>query len=213
MRNAIIFDLDGTLWDAAGCAVDIWNRVLKKYHAVNFPITQDKVSALMGKTMEEIGTIVLPDLPETKRQQALDDFSREEVRYLTENGAIPYTGMEETIEALSKKYDLYIVSNCQDGYVQAFLYAHQLEPFFKDIEMSGRTGLEKGENIKKIMERNHIQSAVYVGDTAGDEKAAGYAQIPFIWAKYGFGKAVHPADSIDNITELQEKITKLSLFV
>ena len=27
-RTAIIFNLEGTLWDATGCSVDIWNRVL-----------------------------------------------------------------------------------------------------------------------------------------------------------------------------------------
>lgn len=31
--------------------------------------------------------------------------------------------------------------------------------------MSGRTGLDKGSNIRLIMERNNIQSAVYIGDT------------------------------------------------
>lgn len=34
-----------------------------------------------------------------------------------------------------------------------------------EIEMSGRTGLDKGSNIKLIMERNNIRSVVYIGDT------------------------------------------------
>lgn len=29
---------------------------------------------------------------------------------------------------------------------------------------------------------------MYVGDTEGDLKAARYARIPFIYAKYGFGQ-------------------------
>ena len=72
------------------------------------------------------------------------------------------------------------MSNCQDGYVPAFLHAHKLGQYFADIEMSGRTGLDKGSNIKLIMERNNIESAVYIGDTEGDEKAARFAGIPFI---------------------------------
>ena len=29
-------------------------------------------------------------------------------------------GVQETIKKLSEKYPLYIVSNCQDGYIEAF---------------------------------------------------------------------------------------------
>ena len=40
MRKAIIFDLDGTLWDATGCSVDIWNQVFDKNKDVNIRMTR-----------------------------------------------------------------------------------------------------------------------------------------------------------------------------
>ena len=47
-----------------------------------------------------------------------------------------------------------------------------------------------------------IDNAVYVGDTAGDESAARYAGIPFVWAAYGFGKAKAPDGVIQTIGDL-----------
>ena len=205
--NAVIFDLDGTLWDARDCACDIWNRVFDKHEEVTLRMTQELSSSLMGKTMEEIGDVLFPDLPVSKRREITDEAGVEEVNYLKENGAILFTGMKDTVSQLAKKYDLYIVSNCQDGYVPAFLEAHGMESYFKDIEMSGRTGKDKGHNIKLLMERNGIENACYVGDTEGDEKAARFAKIPFIWAAYGFGKAKAPDAVIHSITALPEVLT------
>lgn len=203
-RYAVIFDLDGTLWDSTGCSCDIWNRVLAKHEEVSFRMTQKISSGLMGKTMEEIGDVLFPDLPFAKRRAITDEFGFEEVEYLRENGAILYPDMRDTVCKLAKEYDLFIVSNCQDGYVPAFLKAHDMGSFFKDIEMSGRTGMEKGQNIKLIMDRNAVSKACYVGDTAGDEKAARFAGIPFIWAAYGFGDAQDPYAVIHSIADLPE---------
>lgn len=202
----IIFDLDGTMWDSTGCACDIWNQVLEKHSGLSFRLTKEKAEQLMGKTMEDIGRILFPVLGDEERNAILDEFGNEEVKYLTEHGAILYEGLEETLNLLSQNYKLYIVSNCQDGYVPAFLHAHKLEKYFVDIEMSGRTGLDKGSNIKLLMERNNIKSAVYIGDTEGDERAARFAGIPFIYAKYGFGKAIAPDAVITDIRELPECI-------
>ena len=116
----------------------------------------------MGKTMNEIGKTLFPNLTEERRQQIIADFGNEEINYLSQKGAILYEGLEETLKILSLDYNLYIVSNCQDGYVEAFLHAHQLKSYFKDYEMSGRTGLDKGHNIKLIMKRNVIEQAFYV---------------------------------------------------
>lgn len=202
----IIFDLDGTMWDSTGSASDIWNRVFDNHKEISIRMTEDIARALMGKTMEEIGDILFPSFSEEEKGKIVDEFGVEEVAYLMEHGAVLYEGLEEVLEELHSRYKLYIVSNCQDGYVPAFLHAHKLEKYFEDIEMSGRTGLDKGANIKLIMERNHIDSAVYVGDTEGDELAARFAGIPFIYASYGFGKAEAPDAVITSIKKLSTVI-------
>ncbi len=210
MNTAVIFDLDGTMWDSTGCACAIWNRVFEKRGDIGFEMTKEKAESLMGKTMEEIGVLLFPDAPEVRRKEIVDEFGEEEVEYLKENGAILYDGLEDTLRMLIGNHELYIVSNCQDGYVPAFLQAHRLGGYFIDIEMSGRTGLDKGSNIRLIMERNDIRRAVYVGDTEGDERAARAAGVPFIYAEYGFGKAVSPDAVISRITELPDCIKKFN---
>lgn len=209
MKKSIIFDLDGTLWDSTGCVCAIWNRVLNKYEDISLTITQEIVSKMMGKTMNEIGKTLFPNLTEERRQQIIADFGNEEVNYLSQKGAVLYEGLEETLKILSLDYNLYIVSNCQDGYVEAFLHAHQLKSYFKDYEMSGRTGLDKGHNIKLIMKRNTIDQAFYVGDTEGDEEASRFAGIPFIYASYGFGQAKNPDMIIHSIKELPKVLLEM----
>lgn len=211
MRKSVIFDLDGTLWDATGQVFKIWNRVFERRPELNLRLTRHDMENYMGKTMEEIGAMLFPELDRSTQEEIMDECGREEVVYLREHGAALYDGARETIALLKREYDLYIVSNCQDGYVNSFLSAHRFEDDFKDIEMSGRTGMDKGENIRLLMERNGAARAVYVGDTQGDEIAARFAEIPFIYAAYGFGQAVRPDGIIHSIRELPEMLRALSL--
>ena len=209
MKGSVIFDLDGTLWDSTECAVEIWKSVLNIHGIENVRMDRETAAGLMGKTMKEIGTVLFPGLNDEESLLIIDDYEMREVAYLIRNGAYVYEGVRETLAELSKKNLLYIVSNCQDGYVQAFLSAHDMGSFFSDIEMSGRTGLDKAENIRLLMERNVIDHALYVGDTEADEVAAHSAGIPFIWAEYGFGSSVEPDAVISSIRELPECAAEL----
>ena len=52
------------------------------------------------------------------------------------------------------------------------------------------------------MERNALSEAVYVGDTQGDANACKEAEIPMIYASYGFGEVEEAAASINSFDEL-----------
>jgi phosphoglycolate phosphatase len=108
------------------------------------------------------------------------------------------------LEKLSARYPLYIVSNCQDGYIEAMFAVHDLQKYFRDYECSGRTGKAKFENLKSIVERNHLQQPVYIGDTKTDQVSCCKAGIPFIYASFGFGEADDYAASVDTFSKLAQ---------
>lgn len=201
-NSGVVFDLDGTLWDSSKQVVPAWNRVLNKYPQLHKQITENDMHGFMGKTLDNIAGLTFPDMDENERMKILRECCREEQVYLREHGGTLYPDLEKTLMLLQDKYKLFIVSNCQDGYVQTFLDYYGFGRYFTDFEMSGRTGQIKGENIKSIIARNHLAKAVYVGDTLGDKEAASYAGVPFIYAKYGFGNLDREENAIDYIGQI-----------
>ena len=62
MKKGIIFDVDGTLWDAAVQVADSWNEVLSKHPDLDVKITAQDMYDNMGKTMDELGKTFFPSL-------------------------------------------------------------------------------------------------------------------------------------------------------
>lgn len=207
-KYGVIFDLDGTLWDSSFQVGIAWNEVFRKY-GVDIELTPERMAVMMGRTVPEIGEKLLPHIEIERRNEILYACCAEENRRLNLYGGELYDGMLETMEALSKRYPLFIVSNCEDGYIQSFINHHGAAQFISDFECIGRTGLHKGDNIKLIIERNGLEKAVYVGDTERDMHSAEQAGIPFIRAAYGFGKGFEAEASINTFTELPDLIKEL----
>lgn len=202
MIDSIIFDLDGTLWDASEEVCVAWNNVIAKYPNINKFVTVEDLAGCFGLPLGEISVKLFPEQDPEVRIALLEEFCTSEQAYLGERGGRLYDRLEETLEKLREKYKLFIVSNCQDGYIECFFKAHGLERYFADIECAGVTGLTKGENIKLVIERNRLKSPVYVGDTEGDAEAAKAAGIPFVYARYGFGQVGEYWRAIDRFEEL-----------
>lgn len=207
--DGIIFDLDGTLWDSRKAVAESWTMVVQDRHDQARKVTADDLTGLMGLQLPEIGDRLFPDLDEDERKNLMDECCVYENDYVAEKGGVLYPQLEEVLEQLSQTYPLYIVSNCQDGYIEAFFEAHGLGKYFRDYENPGRTGLPKSGNIRLVVGRNNLKNAVYVGDTKGDEDAARLAGVPFIWAAYGFGQPEDPDYRIDSLSELPELVERL----
>lgn len=198
MRKAIILDLDGTLWDTSIEVENVWKKVAIEYGVT---IKSSQIKEIMGFTKKEIIRYLFQD-DIKKGNEFITKCQKEENEYLRKNGGHIYNNTVKTIIELADKYDLYIVSNCQDGYIQSFLEYYSLNKFFKDFECSGKTGMDKSENISIILKRNNISKAIYVGDTQKDYEAAKKNELAFIWAEYGFKKCDKYYKKIRDIREL-----------
>ena len=209
-EKGILFDMDGTLWDASEQVTAAWNIALAKNADLGGrQITAAQMQNLMGKTMTDIFHILLPNADEKRRTAIAEDCCEEENSYLRSRGAVLYPGVAETLRELSRSYRLFIVSNCQDGYIEAFLAYYGFGSLFTDTECFGRTGKTKKDNIRLLLERNHLKQAVYVGDTQLDFESAQFAGLPFIHASYGYGEVKEAAHSINGFSELTEIVPKI----
>jgi phosphoglycolate phosphatase len=208
-KEGIIFDLDGTLWDSSESVANSWNEAIVTYDNINYKMTVQAMKGFMGKTIEEIASLFFSEFSVDERKQIMDKCMMFEQDYIEKNGGILFPGVEETLELLSSEYRLFIVSNCQEGYIEAFLKYHKLSKYFDDYENPGRTGKTKGENIKLVMERNSLDKAVYIGDTEGDLSSARFAGIPFIHARYGFGQIKEIVPFVDNVPQIPERVKEI----
>lgn len=202
--NAIIFDVDGTLWDSTDVVAKAWNLAIKETTSLDLQLSSDQLKKLFGRPLDEIVDILFPMLDESERRNLQNNLYEYEHNFIGKETCHYYEGMLTSIPILSKSFPLFIVSNCQAGYIEAFLEASKLGDYITDFTCPGETGLLKGDNLKLIMKRNHLDSAIYVGDTQGDADACKIAGIPIIYASYGFGSIERPDYTITRFSDLLE---------
>ncbi len=203
MKQGIIFDMDGTLWDSAENVAQSWNLAIRESGLSQKTLTGTDIQNVMGKTMDVIADLLFPELNKAEKEALLERCCERENDYLRMHGGELYEGVRETFEKLREKgYGIYIVSNCQKGYIEAFLDFYGLWDEIDDMECYGNNLKPKGENIRLVVERNRLVQAVYVGDIQGDYEASVSAGIGFIHAAYGFGTVDADVPRIRALAEL-----------
>lgn len=187
--DSLILDIDGTLWNTTEVVAKAWNAQIKEHFPNLKTVTADILKTQFGKPMNIIADNLFPSLNQEQKDELLKLCCIGEQKELEENKEkLTYPNVVNTIKKLSKKIPVFIVSNCQTGYIELVMKKNKIEKYITDYECFGDTRLGKDENIELVVKRNNLQKPAYVGDTQGDYEACKKAGVPFIWASYGFGK-------------------------
>ena len=194
--DSIIFDVDGTLWDSTEIVARSWSDYLQTEEHMDRTLTAKLLSSMFGQPLPDIARQLFPDVPEEEQLRLIDGCCQAEHRALLKECAPLYEDLEKALALLSAKYSLYIVSNCQSGYIEVFLEATGFGKYFKGHLCNGDNNLDKGSNISLIARTYDMKSPVYVGDTMGDFFSCRKAGVPFVFASYGFGDVPEPDEII-----------------
>ncbi|MFV0363387.1 MAG: HAD family hydrolase [Suipraeoptans sp.] len=206
MIDAIIFDLDGTLWDSRDVVAKSWSIAVEEVTGENPHFTSEFLTPCFGKLLPDIAAMIFPGRNRETQLMLIDKCTEVENKMLLDGPGILYPNLESTLEILSANYPLYIVSNCQGGYIEVFLESTGLTKYFKDHLCPGDTGNPKADNITAIKNKHHLTSPVYVGDTTGDYDACIKSNTPFVYASYGFGDVPDCTATLNSFDELPDII-------
>ena len=207
-RLAIIFDLDGTLRDAIEPIKDAWNLAMEE-HNLSYRFDYPTIKSFMGLTPKETIDIAFKDVSFEKGQEYFEILINKEIEYLKTHPGKLYENEESVLKELNKKYELFIVSNSDKGYIENYLNYFNFNKYFKDHLCAGDTKLEKYQNILLVKEKYRLNEVFYIGDTLKDKIESEKANVNFIHAKYGFGNINSQCLSINSIDELPNLIEKV----
>ncbi len=206
MIDSLIFDVDGTIWDTTPVVAKAWNAALDACGLSYAHVDALRLKGLFGLPMDDIIADILPNEPQDKRDMFKELCYTNEHDYLEKESGILYPEIQKVFEILSKKIPLFIVSNCQSGYIELLLDKTGMGPFVTDFACYGDKGLLKAENIRMIVKKHGLKAPYYVGDTHMDADACAEANVPIIFASYGFGKVAKPAAVIEKPADLLKMI-------
>lgn len=202
-HDALVFDLDGTLWNACGSVANGWNFGLKELN-ISRTVTADHIASVCGLPTPDCVRKLFPEVTEAALENTMNVLGKYEKASLLKQGGTLYPNVLEGLTLLKNNYRLFLVSNCEEWYLDCFFETHKVSYLFEDWECYGRTQKPKSDNLKLLASRNNLKNPLYIGDTEGDYRAAQMAGYDFAFVSYGFGKVQAP-NTYSHFSELVEK--------
>lgn len=197
--DSIIFDMDGTLWDAVDTYASSWNLVFKE-RGIDKTISRDELGKMVGWEGKKVLQVMMPDFDDETRQSIYARVNELRRELLPKKGGVLYEGVREGLQQLAKKYQLFIVSNCAIGIISLFIDWAGIGEQIVDEIAYGTNYMPKHYNINQLIQRHQLKHPVYVGDSEGDGEQSRLAGIPFVFVSYGFGTTDDYDLRFDNFT-------------
>jgi phosphoglycolate phosphatase len=203
--DALIFDIDGTLWNASPACAKGWNLGLEQL-GIDRRVTPEQIEKVSGHPYEQCIDILLPGL-RAKIPELSDTLNQCETEAVRADGGEFFEGVLDGIRRLAEQYKIFLVSNCQEWYLELFLDLSALRPVLTGFDCHGLSGLPKNEMLLRLKDNQSLHYPAYIGDTAGDETAAKLSGMDFIHAAWGFGQPAAESTTVHSFSKLLRYLT------
>lgn len=211
MKQAIIFDMDGTLFQT--------NLILEPALQATFDILREKgqwqvetpiemYRQIMGVPLPVVWETLLPNHSQETREESNIIFQEQLIEKIHQGRGALYDGAEHILRELSINYSLYIASNGQVEYLQAIIEKYRLHRWIQhtySIQMINSG--DKSELVKMVIAENGITKGAVVGDRYSDIKAAKDNGLVAIGCQFDFSQPAELAKAditIQNLIELRD---------
>jgi len=193
--SAIIFDLDGTLFNTIAIAEPAFRLIVDRIRTekgVNMDyFTPQQVASFIGHTFKEMWEIAFAHVLPAEEEYVHRLLQEAEQQMLTQGEGRLFTGIRQLLQTLTERgYNLYLASNCSHFYMQPILEKTNIADFFCNTYPIGRYPYitHKGELIELLIAENPQESGfIMVGDREMDLISTMENRIAFIGALWGFG--------------------------
>lgn len=191
--NALVFDLDGTLFDTAP---GIKQSINSAFISANVSITVEEMDTLIGPPLRSLVMKLLnqeakPELIEAVIAAFAEDYDSEGYKLST-----PYDGVYSTLSELTESgIRCYIATNKRRIPTLRILEYTGLAVFFTGVvtlDLSSPPFPSKAEATSFLIDSYSLESrhVVFVGDSRDDARAAFLNDISFAAVSYGYGDAL-----------------------
>lgn len=185
LNKLAVFDMDGTLYRSHESVVRSTNLALRDFGLDEKPA--DFLTSLIGEKMPDYCRLVAPELTDGNLAELAALINKYDIAKLHEEGSL-FPGAMETLDALKNAgFSLAICTHAGIHYAEIVLKTFGIFEKFGMV-MTREESLSKGAQIAKLISAIGAGFTVMVGDRQYDREAALENGIPFIWAKYGYGR-------------------------
>jgi phosphoglycolate phosphatase len=183
----VVFDLDGTLIDSAHDVAVSANELVTTLGGR--PLDLDQIVAMIGEGAAVLvkRALAAGELdPETPH--ALPRFLQIYDRHLLDHTR-PYPGVPETLAIAIRRARLAVLTNKPLAHSERVLEGLGLRDFFSTVVGGDNPlGRKPGPAALIALAGEHASAGtLLVGDSPIDYETARAANVPFGWARYGFG--------------------------
>lgn len=201
--DALIFDMDGTLWNPLTLYTAATNDFLKEKN-IQKSYTPQELQKYMGLESAEFTHEIFGNISEEQQKEWFKAIAEKQYQRMQDKEGILFPYLIEMLQRLSAVYSVFIVSNCPAKGIDYFMERANIQEFITDSFAYGMNEKPKHHNIQLLKDKYGFKNAVYIGDTEKDEKEAKLANIPFIFVTMGYGNSENYFKKFDSLKELTE---------